>query len=124
MKKIINILEIKNGLYSITEYGDIINNITNNILSKSISGIRIFLNIYYIWYSRLRLILDGDQISCKSVFSIEANAELRKQLNSKNHFIALNGKDVMETTNEGAMVLYSLTMNLSQDSKKFTDPKF
>jgi hypothetical protein len=68
--------------------------------------------------------LDGDQISCKSVFSIEANAELRKQLNSKNHFIALNGKDVMETTNEGAMVLYSLTMNLSQDSKKFTDPKF
>ena len=67
---------------------------------------------------------DGDQISCKSVFSIEANAELRKQLNSKNHFIALNGKDIMETTNEGAMALYSLTMNLNKDEKIFTDPKF
>lgn len=70
------------------------------------------------------MISDGDQISCKSVFSVEANAELRKQLNSKTHFIALSGKDIMETTNEGAMVLYSLTMGLDQDEKKFTDPKF
>lgn len=66
---------------------------------------------------------DGDQISSKSIFSIEANKELRDQINSKRHYISLGGKCIMSTTNEGAMVLYALTMAVDPD-KKFTDPVF
>jgi hypothetical protein len=67
---------------------------------------------------------DGDQISCKSVFSVEANNELKKQLFSKNHYIGLNGNDVMTAGNEALYALYSLTMHLRQDDKKFTNPIF
>lgn len=67
---------------------------------------------------------DGDQVTVKSIYSIEANDELRKQLNSKRHYISLGGQNIMETTNEGMMALYALTMNLEKDSKLFTDPEF
>lgn len=66
---------------------------------------------------------DGDQVNAKSIFSIEANKELSDQINSKRHYISLSGKNIMETTNEGAMVLYSLTATVD-DNKVFTDPEF
>lgn len=66
--------------------------------------------------------MDGDQVTVKSVFSVEANNELREQLNSKRHYISLAEKNIMETTNEGAMALYSLTMDIG--GTKFTDPQF
>lgn len=66
---------------------------------------------------------DGDQVTSKSIFTIEANAELREQINSKKHYISLAGKNIMETTNEGAMVLFALTMSVD-DGTKFTDPVF
>ena len=53
--------------------------------------------------------MDGDQTSVRGIYSIEANAELRDQLNSKRHFINLGGSNIMETTNEGAQALYNLT---------------
>jgi len=67
---------------------------------------------------------DGDQISCKSVYSVEANEELRNQLNSKAHYISLGGENIMQTTNEGMMALYNLTLILPDDEKRITNPVF
>lgn len=66
---------------------------------------------------------DGDQVSCKSIYSIEANKELRDNINSKKHFIGLSGQNIMKTTNEGAMALYSLTESVDE-AKVFTEPEF
>lgn len=68
------------------------------------------------------MVLDGDQVTVKSVYSTEANQEVRDQINSKRHYISLGEKNIMETTNEGAMLLYSLTLDLGNE--KFTDPEF
>ena len=69
--------------------------------------------------------MDGDQVTVKSVYSIEANNELRNQLNSKRHFIALGGNNIMETTNEGVAALYALTMNPTSEKEGiYADPIF
>ena len=68
--------------------------------------------------------MDGDTVTSKSPYSIEANHELKEQVNSKRHYISLGGTNIAKTTNEGMEALYSLTMSLSQDEKKFTDPVF
>lgn len=65
---------------------------------------------------------DGDQASVKSVFSIEANAELEKQLKSKAHYISLGGTNIMTASNEGLQALYNLTLVLPDT--KLTDPTF
>lgn len=81
------------------------------------------LNISNVYLGSIDGDYDGDQVTNKSVFSIEANKELRDQLNSKRHFIGLDGKNLMKTTNEGVMVLYSLTMDQT-DKVKYIDPVF
>lgn len=68
--------------------------------------------------------MDGDTVTSKSPYSIEANYELKEQVNSKRHYISLGGVNIAKTTNEGMESLYNLTMNLSQDETKFTDPEF
>ena len=69
--------------------------------------------------------MDGDQVTVKSIYSIEANNELRNQLNSKRHFISLGGNNVMETNNEGVAALYALTMNPTSEKEGiYTDPIF
>ena len=69
--------------------------------------------------------MDGDQVTVKSIYSIEANNELKNQLNSKRHYIALGGTNVMETTNEGVASLYALTMNPTSEKEGiYTDPIF
>lgn len=68
--------------------------------------------------------MDGDQVTVKSVYSIEANNELRNQMNSKRHYIALGGNNIMETTNEGVAALYALTMNDTSKDTNFIDPEF
>ena len=67
---------------------------------------------------------DGDQVSCKSVYSIEANAELIKQINSKSHFISLGGKNIMSSSNEGRQALFNLTMVLPDDQSKISPVSF
>ena len=67
---------------------------------------------------------DGDQVSCKSLYSMEANDELLKNLNSKAHYIALNGKCMLETDIEGAQSIYNLTLVLNDDKSKLVDPMF
>lgn len=67
---------------------------------------------------------DGDTISVKIPYSIEANAELAKSITEKRHYISLGGINKMSTIHEGVQSLYQLTMNLIQDNSKFTNPEF
>lgn len=83
------------------------------------------LNISNVYLGSIGGDYDGDQVTVKSVYSIEANNELRNQLNSKRHFIALGGNNIMETTNEGVAALYALTMNPTSEKEGiYTDPIF
>jgi len=67
---------------------------------------------------------DGDQGTVKPLYSIEANAEVLKQIDSKIHYISLEGTNIMKTTNEGLQSLYNLTLVLPDDRKKLTKPIF
>lgn len=67
---------------------------------------------------------DGDQTTVKGVFSTEANAELEKQMNSKNHYIGLDGTTVMDLGKESLYVMYVLTKTPEDVQKKLTKPEF
>ena len=55
-------------------------------------------------------------------FSVEANQELEKQLNSNGQFINLNGENCRVATNEAIQTMYDLTLVLP--NTKLTDPVF
>jgi hypothetical protein len=55
---------------------------------------------------------DGDQVTVKGAYTIEANKELSDYLNSKAHYISLGAQNVRLTSNEGIQSLYNLTMAL------------
>lgn len=63
---------------------------------------------------------DGDTISSKPPFSIEANEELYDVVNSKKHYISLDGMNAMNVTKEGLQSLYNLTLVLPEDEKSMT----
>lgn len=65
---------------------------------------------------------DGDQVSVKGIYSAEANAELDQQMNSKIHYIGLDGLSVMDVGKEAKQSLYCLTMVLPNSN--LTDPQF
>lgn len=67
---------------------------------------------------------DGDTISSKVTYSIEANNELRKLVDSKRHYISLGAENEMTTTKEGIQALYNLTLVLPDDLPKLTNPVF
>lgn len=52
---------------------------------------------------------DGDQVTIKSVFSQEANAECEKIMHSNSNILNICGGNVRETTNEGIQTIYMLT---------------
>ena len=63
---------------------------------------------------------DGDTVSSKAMYSIEANDELYKAVNSKKHYISLGGINAMKTSKEGIESLYGLTMVMPEDKDKLT----
>ena len=63
---------------------------------------------------------DGDTISSKPPFSIEASEELYDVVNSKKHYISLDGMNAMNVTKEGLQALYNLTLVLPDDEKSMT----
>ena len=65
---------------------------------------------------------DGDQVTVKGVWTVEANDELDKTLNSKKQYIGLTGKNVRTGSNEAIQALYSLTLLL--DDSKHEKPVF
>jgi uncharacterized protein (DUF1015 family) len=91
---------------------DILTNTSNRFVDT--------LNISNVYLPSIGGDYDGDQTSCKSVFSIEANEELKQQINSKKHYISLSGQPILSSSNEGMDSLYALTMCLSDDESKIT----
>ena len=67
---------------------------------------------------------DGDQVGLKGVWSVEANEECMKIIESKSYYLDLNCVNVKVSTNEAIQSLYSLTKVLDVDEKKLTDPVF
>jgi len=63
---------------------------------------------------------DGDTISSKTPFSIEANKELYDITNSKMNYIGLTGINEITTSKEGLQALYNLTLVLPEDKDKMT----
>lgn len=63
---------------------------------------------------------DGDTISSKPPFSIEASEELYETVNSKKHYISLDGINAMNVSKEGLQSLYNLTLVLPEDEKSMT----
>ena len=52
---------------------------------------------------------DGDQVTCKGVFSQQANLEAEKIMKSKVNVIGIAGQGIRTTTNETIQTLYSMT---------------
>ena len=67
---------------------------------------------------------DGDTVSSKALYSIEANDELIKAIHSKKHYISLGAENAMFTTKECLQALYNLTLVLPDDKGKLTRPEF
>jgi len=69
---------------------------------------------------------DGDIVTCKPIFSVEANAEVRKQLNNIGNYNGLNGINAKKVNKEGILCLYSLTNCPDKETwnKKFNKMEF
>lgn len=67
---------------------------------------------------------DGDTVSSKALYSIEANDELIKAIHSKKHYISLGAENAMFTTKECLQAIYNLTLVLPDDKGKLTSPEF
>lgn len=65
---------------------------------------------------------DGDQVTVKMPFSVEANKELEDHLNSNGQFIGLNGENGRKATNEAIQTMYNMTLVLPDT--KLVDPIF
>lgn len=58
---------------------------------------------------------DGDQITLKMAYSVEANEELKKYINSKAQYITLSGKCGREAEKEALQAMYNLTLILPDE---------
>ena len=67
---------------------------------------------------------DGDQVGVKGVWSVEANEECMKIINSKSYYLDLNCVNIKVSTNEAVQSLFSLTKVLDSDKAKLYDPVF
>lgn len=65
---------------------------------------------------------DGDTITVKSVYTNEANDELRDHINKKSNFITLGAENIKSSDGDAIMAVYSLTKILP--GTKLTDPVF
>lgn len=63
---------------------------------------------------------DGDQVSVKAVYTVEANEELFKYMDSKANFINSGGNNIRVSSNEAVMAIYSLTKVLDETKPKLT----
>ena len=67
---------------------------------------------------------DGDQITVKMPYSVEANKELEKYANSKAQFVTVAGENGRTADKTSIQAIYSLTNVLDDDRNKLTDPEF
>lgn len=52
---------------------------------------------------------DGDTVSVKMCFSIEANQEAEQKLHDINHYVSIQGKLVRILSNEASLAFYNMT---------------
>lgn len=67
---------------------------------------------------------DGDTVTCKGVFTVEANEELKQFQMSKRNFIDLGGQNVRVSSADVIQSLYCLTKILDADKDKMVNPVF
>lgn len=65
---------------------------------------------------------DGDQVTIKGIYSLEANKELEEFLNSKQMYIDLSGINCRVCGNEAIQTLYNFTLILPET--KLSNPEF
>ena len=80
------------------------------------------LNICNLYLGAIGGDYDGDQVTVKAAYSIEANKELQKHMDSTAHFISLGGVNVRTSSNEAIQAIYNMTLVLPET--KCTDPVF
>ena len=80
------------------------------------------LNISNLYLGAINGDYDGDQVTIKGLYFDESNQEQMNLINSKSHYLSLNGVNVRLTTNEGIQALYNLTKKLPDT--QITKPKF
>lgn len=68
------------------------------------------------------MMFDGDVVSIKSPYTVEANEELKKFVNSKMHFITLGAENIKMSSGDAIMATYSLTKVLNDTT--LTNPTF
>lgn len=73
------------------------------------SQFRDTINISAIYLPSIGGDFDGDQITCKSVFTQEANEECERIMRSKSNILTVQGTAVRGIGNEGVQTLYSMT---------------
>lgn len=67
---------------------------------------------------------DGDQVTCKGSFMKETNEELRNYMNNKSNFINAGCSNNRVSSKEAVQAIYNMTLILSTDQNKLTDPVF
>lgn len=67
---------------------------------------------------------DGDQVSVKGVYTVEANQELDEKMKSLSFFIDLGGGIIKSSSKEAIQSIFCLTKVLSDDVAKLTPPVF
>lgn len=80
------------------------------------------LNISNLYLKAIVGDYDGDQVTIKGLYFDESNEEQRRLINSKSHYLSINGINVRVTTNEGIQALYNLTKRLPDS--RVSKPKF
>lgn len=55
------------------------------------------------------IMFDGDQVTCKGVYTTEANDELEEFMNSKENFMDFGCKPLRESTADVIQSIYALT---------------
>ena len=65
---------------------------------------------------------DGDTVTVRGVYTVEANEELENHMHSKANFIDIGGNNIRYSTKDAIQTLYNLTRILPD--VKLTDPTF
>lgn len=52
---------------------------------------------------------DGDQVSVKMLFSLEANQEAEEIINSLKHYVSIQGDIIRVVGNEAYLTFYNMT---------------
>lgn len=67
---------------------------------------------------------DGDQVSVRGVYTVEANDEIERLLTSKKFYLNLGGTNKRNSSIEAVQSIYSLTKVLPETISKLTNPAY